>query len=418
MTTVARTFFPSLLIILLGVNGCVETAGAPRRTRLSTPPRERDRATRAPFFDAREHEAEYHGPGREVPPPDTIEEVKIGWYGPSDPKHATGGQMWMAATLVIEEANREGGYNGRPFRLLASWSRNPWGTGVRDATRLVYDERVWAMVGAPDGPSAHLIEQIVAKACLSFVSPVSTDKTANLANVPWIFSCVPDDHFLASTLAKALALRARDKKLMLVSCTDHDSRAFTTELRAALAGSGIFPARHLEFNSGGIDGDRLSVSIRETRPDVIALIAGPLDASVVLSTMRRAGLHVPVFGGPAMNFRSFADTAGEDAGSVVFPLLWDASAAAEPSTAFVRRFKERFGVEPDFTAAYTYDGVNLLIAAIRRAGLNRARIRDAIRELAPFPGVSGPITWDPTGRNNRPVPLGTIRDGLAVPVSR
>jgi ABC-type branched-subunit amino acid transport system substrate-binding protein len=40
-----------------------------------------------------------------------------------------------------------------------------------------------------------------------------------------------------------------------------------------------------------------------------------------------------------------------------------------------------------------------LIAAIRQAGLNRTHIRDAVRELSPYSGVTGQITWDPTGHN-------------------
>ena len=117
-----------------------------------------------PFFNARTHTAEYAGPGREVRPPDDVAEVKIGWFGPADPDHPTAGLMWQAATLAVEEANQSGGYNGLPFRLVSSWSENPWSSGVAGVTRLVYDSKVWAITGAPDGPSAHLVEQIVAKA--------------------------------------------------------------------------------------------------------------------------------------------------------------------------------------------------------------------------------------------------------------
>ena len=138
--------------------------------------------------------------------------------------HPQAGAMWQAATLAIGEANRAGGYRGLPFRLVAAWSENPWGTGVKGVAHLVYDEKVWAIVGAPDGPSAHLVEQIVAKARLVFINPVSTDGTANMANVPWIFSCTPSDHLLASPLADAMVSKIAGGGFSIVSCIDHDSR--------------------------------------------------------------------------------------------------------------------------------------------------------------------------------------------------
>ncbi|UCG31704.1 MAG: hypothetical protein JSU68_08545, partial [Phycisphaerales bacterium] len=96
----------------------------------------------SPYFDVRSQEAEYHGPGRDTAPPDDLTEIRIGWFGPDDPDHPTGGPMWLAANLAVERANGDGGYNGLPFRLLPCWSENPWGTGVKDVTRLVYEDKV------------------------------------------------------------------------------------------------------------------------------------------------------------------------------------------------------------------------------------------------------------------------------------
>jgi branched-chain amino acid transport system substrate-binding protein len=343
-----------------------------------------------------------------------VVEVRIGWFGPDDPDHPTAGQMWSAARLAVEEANEAGGYEGRPFRLVASWSENPWGTGIQGVTRLAYDEGIWAIVGGPDGPSVHLVEQVVAKARLAFVSPVATDKTANLANVPWIFSCAPGDHLCAPVLAAALAARTGEGDIAVASCTDHDSRMFRAELLKVLEQAGVFPAVHVEFRPGTADLDTQLQGIRRADPSVLALIAGAREGAAFLTGLRRAGLTMPVFGGPAMGRRLFLEAAGESAEGVIFPLLWDRSAAGGRSAGLAERFERRFGLEPDYAAAYTYDAVNLVIAAIRQAGLNRVRIRDRLRELSPWSGITGTITWDPTGHNHRPVVLAGIRGGRVV----
>ena len=112
-----------------------------------------------------------------------------------------------------------------------------------------------------------------------------------------------------------------------------------------------------------------------------------------------------------MGRRQFLAAAGPAAEGVLLPLLCEP--AAVPAS-FRLEFENRYQVSPDYAAASTYDALNLLIAAIRRGGLNRAKIADALGELSPYQGVTGTIAWDKLGSNTRPVVLGTIRAGQVV----
>jgi branched-chain amino acid transport system substrate-binding protein len=280
---------------------------------------------------------------------------------------------------------------------------------------LIYDEGVWAIVGAPDGPSAHLVEQLAAKARVPFVSTVSTDKTVNLANVAWVFSCAPGDHLIAPVWARAIVAAADGGGIIVVAATDHDSRMATKELLTALNKLQTFPTHRLEFSPGSSQFSMQIAAIDAAQPAVAALIAGPLDSARFVQALRRACLTTIVFGGPNVGRRSFIG-ASAPAPGLRFPLLWHERMAGDMSGDFAARFTERYGDAPDYTAAYTYDGVKLLVAAIHQAGLNRARIRDAIRKLSPWEGVTGRITWDPTGQNTRGVWLATIHRGQVIPL--
>ena len=401
----------SLILLTLAVGGC-----APRPQPATIQPA--NGGARQPYHSARYQVAEYVGPGREDPPPQDIREVKIGWFGPTDPNHPTAGLMWLAATLAVEEANQAGGYRGLPFRLLPAWSENPWDTGVAAVTRLAYEEGVWAIAGAPDGPSAHLVAQVVAKARLTLISSVSSDPTTNRANVPWVFSCAPSYRMQAPALAEALVSCSEGGAVAVVSGTDHDSRTLSAELLAALAGPHVFPAAHLEFHAAGVDFDEHLRILREANPAAIALLAGPQDSARFLRALRQSGMDVPAVGGPAMAGRAFIDAAGDSAKGAVFPCLWDPVAGGEAAGTFARSFEARFGREPDCTAAYTYDALRLLIAAIRQSGLNRALIRDAVRNWSPGMGVTGTIEWNALGQNEHAVGLGTIQEGRLIPLGR
>ena len=112
-----------------------------------------------------------------------------------------------------------------------------------------------------------------------------------------------------------------------------------------------------------------------------------------------------------MGRRVFLERAGASAEGVVFPLLYSRKSG---SGTFAETFKARFGVSPDYAAAYSYDSVCLLVAAVRKAGLNRVRICDEVRGLAPWQGVTGRMCWDGQGRNATMVRVGCVESGRIV----
>ena len=365
-----------------------------------------------PYLDARQRPNEYVGPGREVPEPKDVAEVRIGYFGPGDPAHADAGDLWAAAQLAIEEANAQGGYRTKPFRLVAGWSDDPWRGGAAHMARLVYAENVWAIVGGIDGASTHLAEQVAAKALLPLLSAASTDRTANSAFVPWMFSCLPGDHLQAPVLVEEIAKRTARKPLVVVSADDHDSRAFLDEFLRCLKKRQMAPAYHFTCRAAAAEVSDVIARAVRAGPEAVVLVAGPRPSARLIAALRDGGFRGPVFGSSSMGRRLFLEEAGRAAEGVLFPLLEDPQPGSER---FREAFRRRHQKSPDFAAASTYDAVQLLVAAIRRAGLNRVKIYDAIKEVAPWKGVAGTIAWDPRGSNTRPVRLGTIQDGRIVP---
>jgi len=360
------------------------------------------------FSNLRAHQTNYVGPGREQRPPIDIKEVLIGYFGPNEPSEQRGGDMWNAACLAVEQANRNGGYNGLPFRLVAGWSDNPWGSGVTEVTRMVYVHKVWAVIGGIDGPSTHLAEQVVAKARLTLINPSSTDKTINLANVPWMFSCLPADHLLAPVLAREISSTIENKSFLLVSAVDHDSHLFSVELAGSFIRHKLSPSYKFEFKPGRDDYDGLVEEIIRAGTHAMVLIAPEIESAQIISAVRKRGFKGIIYGGPCMGRHGFVERAGKAAEGVIFPLLYR---HGKESDTFDKEYTARFGRRPDYLAAHTYDAVNILIAAIRKAGLNRARIHDQVRAISGWQGITGEIRWDPLGSNSRLVSLGTIRDG-------
>jgi ABC-type branched-subunit amino acid transport system substrate-binding protein len=335
-----------------------------------------------PYKDAGKFQPAYEGPGRESPAPKGLTEVRIGFFGPESDT------IWQGASRAVEQANRAGGYRGLPFRLVSRWSDNPWRAGAAQVVRLAYEDQVWAIVGGIDGPTTHLAEQVVAKALLTLISPASTDRSVNLAGVPWMFSCMPGDDLLAGALVQVLA---GEKGLTLISATDHDSRAFTAELKKAMGRQRLPLASHVEFDPGR---NAEEAATRAQRAPAVALVAGPADSARFLRALRASGFSGRIYSGPWVARLTAVDAAE----GVVFPFALESLP----------------GGFPDYAAVYAYDAANLVLAAIRKAGLNRVGIYDAIRELSPYTGASGVIRFDALGRNAHPVWLASVRGGRVV----
>jgi hypothetical protein len=58
-----------------------------------------------------------------------------------------------------------------------------------------------------------------------------------------------------------------------------------------------------------------------------------------------------------------------------------------------------------------YDTMNMLLDSICKAGLNRARIHDALANIEEYDGVTGHMVFDPNQKNVAPLYLGTVHNG-------
>jgi branched-chain amino acid transport system substrate-binding protein len=156
----------------------------------------------------------------------------------------------------------------------------------------------------------------------------------------------------------------------------------------------------------------------DARPAVVLIIAGVEDSARLTRAVREKVGTATIFGGQSMGRRRFTELAGAAAEGVRFPLLFVPNPADANCTRFIERFKSEHQRAPDYTAALTYDAMRLLLEAIRRAGPNRARIREALAQLSPWPGIAGTIHFDGTGQNTRTdLCLGTIRNGAVLPMT-
>jgi ABC-type branched-subunit amino acid transport system substrate-binding protein len=363
----------------------------------------------SPYHDLSRSGAGFHGPGREDPPPPGLKSVRLGLIGPAG--RSEGDRLRAGVALAVSEANERGGADGLPFEIVFRADDGPWGMGAKQVTALAYEDSTWVILGGLEGGDAHLAELIAAKLWIPVVTITAGDLSIDYANVPWVFRCFPSD----VRQAELLLGWARDRscrRVLVFSQGDREGRTGFRRIEAAARSLSLSLIGPREF-AAHAPGD--AVRPEDLRAADAVTIWGRSESGLaLLEAVRGAG-----FGGPILlpaHLLSPELLAPNGAlGEVIVAAPYELSGEDAAMAEFRERFLEETGQPADPVALFAYDAAGLVIAAIERAGLNRARIRDALAD-SDHDGVAGRIRFNALGGAVREPVLMRAQEGRWAPV--
>lgn len=356
------------------------------------------------------------GTGAEDPEPEGLTEVDIGLLVPAagTPDWLEGRGMKLGIEMATEEANAAGGIGGLPIRLLEHEDLPVWGASSNTIVQMAYEQKVWAIVGSVGGDSSHIAIRVALKAKVPVMNTATSDPTFTETGIPWAFRCVADDRQQSYALAQRIYAEEGLERVVIFRSNDRYGRFGVGELRDAARRVGRPIVAEVQWRTEREDFTPLVEKVLRADPDGIVLWGGPVGAAKALRLLRETGSKVPVFGPARLGFDRFLKEAGEAAEGVVVATTLDPSSNRPRWRNFQTRFQARYGELPDAPAAHGFDGMNILIEAIREAGLNRVRIRNELAAVRKYEGVSGPIVFDNTFNDVGTVYLGRVENGRFV----
>lgn len=372
----------------------------------------------------------YSGAGRDLPEPKDVSEVRIGFLGPVEhtPEVMFGQRMLHGAQLAIEEWNARGGYGGKPFRLVLhndydNWQAKTvygedrptdptiWGSASNEVVKMVYDDQDWAIFGSISSETTHIALRVALRAEIPIVNSASTDPTIPETYIPWYFTNLQDDRVQSYTLARRIFTELGLKRVAILRVNNRYGRFGVPKLRDASRRLGHPIVIEQKFLPGDEDFTRQLRAIQGSRTDAIVLWTDEVPAAKILKQMRAMGMKQKVFG----SYRTLGPELLKEAGSAaegfeaVFP--YDPTRNDPQWRGFNQRFETRFKEKPEQFAALAYDAMNALLQSICKAGLNRARIHDALADIETYDGATGHMVFDPNQKNVAPMYLGAVHNG-------
>jgi len=357
----------------------------------------------------------FYGAGREKKIPTDLKEVRIGFLGPLEGSILVnlGNQMLQGSMLAIEEANKRGGYKGTPYKLMVHNDFGLWGAAANEIVKMD-DEEVWAWLGTIDDINSHVAIRASLKLEIPNVNTGDPDPTFTETNIPWVVRTIPDDRQSSYAMVNKIFVLDGHKRVAMIRANNRYGRVGTLHFNRTATRIGYPVIIEDRFNDGETDFTSQLERIKKTNPEAIAMWGNAKESALILKQIRAMGFKQPVYASDRIVSDEFLKIAGPLAEGLITTCQYNPTADDPKLKKFQADYKKRFGMEPDVFAAHAYDGMNIIIQSIERAGLNRALIRDVLTDMKitnGYMGVTGEVVYDGTWNNIRPIFMAKVVNG-------
>ncbi|MDE0504843.1 MAG: ABC transporter substrate-binding protein, partial [Candidatus Poribacteria bacterium] len=187
------------------------------------------------------------------------------------------------------------------------------------------------------------------------------------------------------------------------------------DLSAALDEIGVEVVTTQTIQKGDTDFSEQMTAIMASDAEAIVISALATEMVQVMTQGRDAGIPSSVrYIVPDLTANEVAIVGDAAEGAITF-INWIETSDTPGNQAFIRNYRETYGVEPDPWAAQSYATLYILAAAISNAGsTDSAAIRDALAQTTDFGTILGQFSFDPNGEALYDPIIAVVKDGQIV----
>ncbi len=345
--------------------------------------------------------------------------VKIGHVGPTSGSQADlGKDNENGARMAIDELNAKGvmiGGKKAKFELLAEDDAADPKQGTAAAQKLV-DEGVNGIIGHLNSGTTIPASRIYSDAGIPQISPSSTNVKYTHQGYKTTFRVVANDGQLGGTLGRYAYSQLKGRAVAVIDDRSAYGQGVADEFEKGLIASGGKAVDRQYTNDKATDFTAILTAIKAKKPDIVFYGGMDAQAGPMLRQMKQLGINAKLVGGdgictarlPELAAGSMAD------GQVVCAEAGGVDAGGKKAMDdFRAAYKKKFGTEVQLYAPYVYDAVNVMVAAMVKAGsADPAKYLPVLAKTSGYKGVTGSISFDPNGDiKNGALTLYTFKGG-------
>lgn len=325
--------------------------------------------------------------------------IKIGCAGPLTGDQAQiGGDMCRGMELAVEQANQKGEViPGFKLEAVSSDDQHNPAQAVNVAKKFVADADVIAVVGHFNSSCTKPASAVYHQARIAQITAGSTNPELSRQGFDTFFRVAASDDVQGPRGAQ-YAKKLQAQRIYIIDDKTTYGKGLADEFKKEGVKLGLNIIGHDSITQGDKDFTPLLTKIKPLNPDLIYYGGVFPEGALVLRQMRSLGITAQFLGGDGLANPVFSQLASPEIADGTLATMVGGDITKIPSAQdFIKAYESRFGTVGQWSA-YAYDAANILIEAIRKAGVkNREAVLKAVRQLPEFPGVTGPISFDEKG---------------------
>jgi len=339
------------------------------------------------------------------------EEIRIGFTPPVTGHSAAEGALQIKAIkLALNEINTAGGVNGKKIdlRIVDNQSSNPGALAALQ--KAVEQEKALALVGFVKSTQVFATSDAIKNYGIpTFIGATNANLTKQ--GNPWLFRVRPDDSITAVAMVKYIK---EDTKLTKVGIL-HDTDAFGTGgadlVEQACKEYGLSMVKREKFTTKEKDFTAHLLSLKNAGAEVMIVYSpNPEDSAMIQRQYRQLGSPFKYLGSPSSQTKDCLNLSKEAADG-----LWCMAdcvpGQSDVNKRYAEAYKKVYNEEYDTLSVWTYDALRILTNAIKKAGEDRAKIREAILATQGYKGILGTFSFTPNGDGLSEVSIVQIEKG-------
>jgi branched-chain amino acid transport system substrate-binding protein len=330
--------------------------------------------------------------------------VKIGHVGPTSGGIAhLGKDNEMGARMAVDELNAKGvviGGKKAKFELLAEDDAGDPKQGTAAAQKLA-DAKVQGVVGHLNSGTSIPASKVYSDAGIPQISPSATNPKFTRNGYKTTFRVVADDVHLGGTLGRYAVKELHGKSIAVIDDRTAYGQGVAEEFEKAVKASGGTVVERQFTTDKATDFTAILTAVKAKKADVVFFGGMDAVAGPMIRQMKQLGINAKFMGGDGLctgELPKLAAGAMAD-GQVICAEAGGVEGKQKAGMEkFKADFKKKFGTDVQIYAPYVYDAVNVMVAAMIKAGSADPKVYlPMLAKTTDYHGVTGDISFDEKG---------------------
>lgn len=340
--------------------------------------------------------------------------IRIGFSGPLKGKYSDlGVQGRNGALLAVEDINAAGGIQGRRLELLARDD----GSTPEDAVQADQELRragVSVIIGHMTSAQTMAALDGTRDSGLLYISPTtSTNLLQGIRDN--FFRVIPSLTNMAEGQALHVLHMVSGRRVALI--WDRANAPFAEPYKKAFArtfaqqGGQIMGEVAFDTHRDPPDWEHIVAELKPLRPDIVLTITSARDLATFAQYSKLGNSSWTILSSMWAYTKELVQTGGKSVEGVIFAVYFVEDDPTPQYARFSEKFRNRFGWEPNFAAAFAYEAVQVCAAAIKKNDGDTKNLDAVLPGMTLDQGVVGPFSLDDHGDVRRVVSVVTVRNG-------